>query len=251
MNRQQIRSFIAGVLVTLMMFSVVFAAPVTKSIKAAFEALTMQVNGRGVKVDTIVYNNTLYAPVKTIAESLGKEFKQDPKTKIVSINDKKPATPPAPPAPINSRNNPAGIGQKFTVKTAGILSYNAQYEITMTEIKTGEDAWTMVYQGNKFNDEPAEGKEYILAKFKVKLLNIDENKTFNLNRYTFDLVSSKGVLYNDFTSVSGLNPDLSTELYKDAEIEGWTFFLVDKADSPVCVVNRGTNNEVWFNLRAK
>lgn len=52
-----------------------------------------------------------------------------------------------------------------------------------------------------------------------------------------------------YLSVSGLEPDFRTDLYKGAEHSGWKCFLVDKDDNPVVAINRGKDSEVWFSLR--
>ena len=91
MFKHSLKGFLAGIIITCLLFSIAFAAPVTKSVKAVFDSLNMQITGKSVKVDTIVYNNTLYAPVKSISEALGKDFKWNTKTNAVSISDKQPA----------------------------------------------------------------------------------------------------------------------------------------------------------------
>lgn len=244
-----IKSFIAGMLLATLLFSFIgFADDIAKNIEVYANKINIKVNGKLVQTDNFLYNGTTYAPMRTIAEILGKEVQWDPATYTANIVDPVIKTTNL---EANSRTNPAKIGEKFVVEVKDWLIGKYKYEITLTELKSGDAAWKDVFAGNKFNKEPEEGKEYILAKFKIKLLEIEGNKTFELYPIMFDCVSSNGVLYSDFISVSGLNSDIRTELYKGAEHEGWTYFLVDKSDNPVAVINRTNESEVWFNLRSK
>lgn len=94
MFKQQMKGFLFGVILTILLSSMVFAAPVSTTIKVIINNINMQINGKAVKSDIIVYNNIPYAPIKTISETLGKQFTWDAKTYAVTIKDKV-VTPPA------------------------------------------------------------------------------------------------------------------------------------------------------------
>lgn len=106
----------------------------------------------------------------------------------------------------------------------------------------------MVQKANMFNDEPGEGQEYILAMFRVAVLETEE-EPFVVTHAMFDAVSAGGTVYGGFLSVAGIDPTLRVELYEGAEHRGWTYFLVDKGDTPVAAFDRGEDSEVWFALR--
>ena len=55
------------------------------------------------------------------------------------------------------------------------------------EIISSGEAWEIVQKANMFNEEPGEGKEYILAKFRVKILETEGNEPFELNHAMFDV----------------------------------------------------------------
>ena len=125
-----------------------------------------------------------------------------------------------------------------------------KYEIELLEVISGGEAWEIVQKANMFNEEPGEGKEYILAKFRVKILETEGNEPFELNHAMFDVISTEGIEYTDFLSVSGLDPDLSADLYEGAEHVGWTYFLVNKQDTnPLAVIDRKSDSEIWFQLK--
>jgi hypothetical protein len=150
---------------------------------------------------------------------------------------------------IGTRNNPFSIGERVSLTYYDIFHGNVQLDIELLEIISGDAAWEMVRKGNQFNDEPGEGQKYILAKYHV-VVNEVEEEPFDLNHALFDAVSSGGNTYDDFISVSGLEPDLGNELYEGAEREGYTFFLVDQNDdNPLAAFQRRSDAEVWFQLR--
>ena len=149
---------------------------------------------------------------------------------------------------LGTRKNPAGVGDTFKVDRDDWLNGLTTIEIELTEVVSGEKAWNLVKNGNMFNAEPPEGKEYILAKFRITVIDTEE-EPFELNHAYFDVVSGEGIEYTDFITVSGLEPDLSTDIYIGATHEGWTYFLVDTNDNPLAVYDRKYDSEIWFKLR--
>ncbi len=150
----------------------------------------------------------------------------------------------------NSRTNPAKINETLVVKRDTLFD-KVTYEIELIETISGDKAWSMIRDANRFNDEPEEGKEYILAKFRIKVLETEEDKPHSVNNAQFDAVSKDGVVYSEFISVSGLSPSISTDLYEGGEHIGYTYFLVEKEDFPVAVVHRNEKGAVWFDLRSE
>ncbi len=149
----------------------------------------------------------------------------------------------------NSRTNPAGLNEPFTVYKDCIFVGKATFELELLELVAGEEAWNMVREANQFNEEPGEGKEYILAKFRIKIIETEEDEPYDINHAQFDAVSAEGVTYDDFISISGLEPSLRNDLYEGAEHTGYTYFLIDENDTPVAAYDRGRESEIWFDLR--
>ena len=164
--------------------------------------------------------------------------------------DEPTRTEPEKPAE-NSRRNPAGLNETFVVRLDDWLVGKVTYEIEMLELIRGDQAWDIIRQANQFNDEPEAGKEYILAKFRIAILETEEDEPYTISHSIFDVVSGAGVEYTDFISVAGLDPNLRADLYEGAEHIGWTYFLVNINDHPVAVMNRRRASEIWFDLRAK
>lgn len=139
-----------------------------------------------------------------------------------------------------------------TTQTINVKTYSKNYtaQIMVEQIIRGQQAWDMIYKANKFNDKPKDGYEYILAKINVKLLNIDNGKSLNINgNMDFKLVSQNGRSYDDYYSVVEPEPRLDSNLYQGAYSEGWVAFLV-KTDDLKPVISYGTDYDgsggVWF-----
>ncbi len=153
----------------------------------------------------------------------------------------------------NSRSNPAGIGESWTITIPCWVYGDAKIEITLLGLVSGNEAWDIVHDANRFNTEPNHEEEYILAKFRIAVLETEDDEPFDIYSSLFDLVSEEGVFYDSFQSIgraSGLEPGFRTEAYPGGTHEGWVSFLVKKDDNPLIVINRGEAGEVWFDLRA-
>ena len=165
--------------------------------------------------------------------------------------DPEPDPEPGPaPEPRTSRTNPAGLYQPVRVEVDDWWDGRIVLELEMLELISGQAAWSMIRDWNMFNDEPERGEEYILAKFRVKIVELEE-EPWDINHAQFDVYSATGVMYTGWVSVAGKSPDLSTKLYEGAEHIGYTAFLVRTDDSPAAVYqHRWDENAIWFDLRS-
>lgn len=146
-----------------------------------------------------------------------------------------------------SRDKAAKMNQTVNVKNKDILDGNQNFELTLTEVVSGQQAWDMIKAANSFNDAPDPGKQYVLAKFKVKVISL-EKEPMEINHAYFKAVSKNGVMYDDFFYIVTPKPEIETKLYRGSEFEGWTFFMVNENDSPKVVYNNGLKSETWFDL---
>jgi len=149
-----------------------------------------------------------------------------------------------------SRTNPAGLYQPIQVEVDDFWAGEMVLELEMVQLISGYTAWTLIEAWNMFNDEPETGQEYILAKFRVKIVEL-ENEPYDTSNYQFDVYSDTGVKYTNQPTVAGKDPDFRTSLYEGAEHIGYTAFLVRTDDSPVVVYEPlWDENAIWFDLRA-
>ncbi len=177
-------------------------------------------------------------------------------------------TTPAPPAGGSTTpsapagSTPAGEGEGRTIDTAVGKNITVQcdidrsdgkfrVEVTLLELLSGDPAWDKVYAANKYNAQPKATEEYILAKFRVKVLDAPAGKVYKLNHAKFDLFDTEGSQYQDFTSVAGVEPDLRFELAKGTEHTGYTYFMARKNDTAPTAAFEAVLDKApaWFRLR--
>ncbi|MGI6004236.1 MAG: hypothetical protein ACOX88_02305 [Christensenellales bacterium] len=147
-----------------------------------------------------------------------------------------------------TRRNPVALGQtgEFKGMDANSLFHHFDAKLTITEVIRGEKALDMAKKGNRFNDDPPDGMEYLFAKFSVEAIDSKDDEAIDINNAMFDIVSTDGVHYNDFVSVAGLSPRLDT-MYAPAKQEGYAYFYVNKDDkSPTIVFLDYIGGGLWF-----
>ena len=189
-----------------------------------------EVNGNGEEVAT---------------EGEGKEDEEgteDPEESVESESDENKD---------NSRTSPAGVGESFFVEKDDWLVGKVSYEIEMIGVVSGEEALDIIMEGNQFNQEPEDGKEYVLAEFLVTIIETEDDDAFDLRMgISWSAISGEGREYTDFFSVSGINR-LRGDLYEGASARGYEPFIIDLDDeSPVAAHDRSGRTEIWFDLRA-
>lgn len=103
-----------------------------------------------------------------------------------------------------------------------------KYEFGFLDIKWGDECWTMVQNENRYNDPPAEGKEYLCVKMWVK--NIGDNPIEDLSTYDFVTVSNGNVYKN--ASVVEPKPEFNIEgLFPDGQTSGWGVYIIEENDN--------------------
>lgn len=244
--KRNITGFILGVIITAMLTGTALGATVTKTIEVVYNSVNLTVNGTKVNADNILYDGTTYVPLRAVAEALGKEVGWDGKTNTASVNDKGVVTKPS---TNYSRTNPAPIGTKQMITISDLFD-NYSAEVTVTETIGGEKAWELIKAANRFNEEPGADEEYILAKIKVKVIDVKDDKKLDIYSSSFNVYNDKNVEYG-MTSVVEPEPTLRTSLYAGGEHEGYAAYKVKKSDvNPKIVYGQkydGTGG-VWFKL---
>ena len=154
--------------------------------------------------------------------------------------------------PVGTRENPLPFNTTVlfdgTGGTGGISAMYDTYqaELTLLDVTRGSDALAIALNANQFNTEPAEGKEYLLAKFKIRALSSENDAKIDINNSSFTLVSEDGKTYDSFTTISGIQPTLR-EMYAGGTQEGYACFEVNKDDrNPSIVFLERNNNGIWF-----
>ncbi len=152
------------------------------------------------------------------------------------------------PQTTNSRANPSPIGTPL-ISNFDLFCGTGSAKITVTDIKRGSAAWSMIEEASMVNEAPKPDKDYILAKIKFELISMEDDDAFDATHYEFDVVSESGRVYNEWGSIVEPDPQFGTSLYPGSAQEGWMAFEVDSSDSkPVLAFEREEDGEVWLAL---
>lgn len=237
-----------------------------------FDVVNVVVNGKAVESDVPAVNfyGRTMLPVRAIADAIGAkvEWQAETSTAVLTVADSSATqaelakvkaelaakiaatSPPAPGEPGTSRVSPAPISTPVIVKVDD-LTQKITAKVTVLETYRGQEAMTRIKAANQFNAAPRDGFEYILAKVRFDLLEMnDTNQAYTLTPVSFDTFSSTGRQY-ETVSVVPPDPKLRTELYVNASQEGWMVVTVAKDDSsPVMAFGRSYNGAggAWFKL---
>lgn len=256
------KKVISGVLaVTLLLGSTTVMAASSGLLGQKVQGL-FSVEQNGTKIaDAVVINGSTYVPVRAIAEATGTSIKVEGKKIIIgdtsstapskNTNTGNNNTSGNNSSTSNSRANPASVGTTLPFTVKDILSdYGGTLNIQ--EVIRGEQAWQMIHEANMFNDEPAAGYEYMLAKAKVTITrNAKADTAVDLWNGDFTLVSTSGTAY-DNQSVVTPDPKIDASIYAGSSNEGWVVFMVKKNDeSPLIAFERKYDGSggVWFKTK--
>ena len=164
--------------------------------------------------------------------------------------DPKPSTE-ATVAPVNeigARKNPVPIGQVLS----GSLTYFGdplcEFEMSITNVVRGDEAWAAIKEANMFNDAPPEGYEYVLIQVWTK--NVTDlsgsDEPLAISRFDFELARGDDSISSDQPSIVVPSPELDFTLYEGSEDHGYIAFLVKQDDANIKVVFTG---DFWFLLQ--
>lgn len=141
---------------------------------------------------------------------------EDIKDVAEDASEEEQTTPPAK----GSFNNPAGLGETVVLSSTG-----SDYEASVIEVTRGDEANYIVKNENQFNDEPAPGYEYLLAKVKVSYTKGEG--AVNIGSFDFkafcdgvECTSSYAVLPNKYIALS------TGDVMPGATKEGWLQYTV-------------------------
>ncbi|WP_377917935.1 hypothetical protein [Bacillus songklensis] len=150
---------------------------------------------------------------------------------------------------MNARLNPAPKG-KTVIGQASDDALNGQlkYELQLVDVVLdGNKAWQMIQAENMFNEPAPTGMKYVMAKFRLKALQVQQG-SFDVHPVEFQAVSQSGVIYQDVFYGVVPSPSFEASLYTSGENTGWVVFLVKQDDKPTIVWRQGYIDELWFTL---
>lgn len=124
----------------------------------------------------------------------------------------------------STRANPVPPGSPATTD---------DWEITITEVVRGDEAWTNVQSANQFNEPPADGMEYVAVKLLVRNISTNDRPS-NIDGSSFELTGERNILYN-WPSIVDPEPTLDVDLYPGGQYEGWTVMTAGVGEEQLLV----------------
>jgi len=128
-----------------------------------------------------------------------------------------------------SRANPIPLGS---------VGSAAQWDIQVLEVLRGDDAWDELLAASTWNEPPAEGFEYVVAKIAAERTGNDEAKA--ISSVDFEVTGSGAVLYQ-VPWLTNPEPELDAELLPGGSTEGWLSFSVWEGEKDLILVY----DEAW------
>ncbi|MCP5100830.1 MAG: DUF4352 domain-containing protein [Chloroflexi bacterium] len=109
-------------------------------------------------------------------------------------------------------NEPARVGQVVT---------SDDWQISILESYSGDEAWKRIFEANQFNDQLPSGMMFVLVKMRMRYIGQNESGV-NVSIYsdTFALLDGEGIAH-DMPQTVEPEPDLDGYLFPGGEIEGW------------------------------
>jgi hypothetical protein len=103
------------------------------------------------------------------------------------------------------------------------------WQITVTDVILGDEAWDILLQTNQFNEPPPEGIMYVLVKAKARYLG-QSDEPAQIFSYHLNLRGESGTLYTPPPLVEP-TPWFDFDMYPGAEAEGWIALAVPNDES--------------------
>ena len=151
-----------------------------------------------------------------------------------------------------SKENPAPIG--WPVRVNGrILGGDGEtvHELQTLAVIRGERAFEILQIVNRFNPEPAEGMEYLLALVRVRYITGPVDATDYLSYEDFRTLSGEGLSYVTSFFLWPAQPILASIMFPGGVAQGWTTWQV-ATDDPNPLLTFGLDlswrGTAWFSL---
>lgn len=148
-------------------------------------------------------------------------------------------------AVIGSRTNPAKMNDVVTYKYNSFMYGSADLELQMTDMVRGDDAYQLLLNANQFTPEADNGREYVIAMFKVTNVKSHQSgdEPTEVNYTQFDYADSQYVKEDQFNISLDLDL-LKGKLYEGSTAEGLVLLEAKPGEQGYIVFD----DNVWFAL---
>lgn len=158
-----------------------------------------------------------------------------------------------PTSDIGRRTNPVPLGESITFDDTYRSEdfedqYDAVYEIAITDVVRGEEAWAALEEENSFNEPAPEGMEWIIISLEGTLHEGDEDVPYTVVPW-FSVVDSTGseVAKDDYASLSG-NTYGHVDLFPGGLTSGRITKYIPEGDDSLLVMDEFFASGIYFSL---
>jgi hypothetical protein len=123
------------------------------------------------------------------------------------------------------RSNPAPMGETVT---------SEDWQVTILEVMRGEEALAKIMEANEFNEAPAEGMEYFLARVHIRYISTIDDSMY-IDSTDFQATGDKNVLY-EIPFVVEPEPILDIALFPGGEFAGWVVMQASQGETGLIAV---------------
>lgn len=248
------KAFMVGVLCG----SLVFGSLTAFAISYTAEPVNFKVLVNGTEFNSdppaMTINGNTYLPLRAVGDALGVAVNWNSELNQAEVGGGNVATTPqlpANPSTDYSRSNPAPLN---TVQTINIDNWSEKYSVAVriVEATRGETALKLLKENNKYNSDPDEGYEYILAKIALSVLSVEEDKAIDVYPGNFTVFTQNNEEVKNKSMLSIPEPEFRSKLFAGGNLEGYCVFQVKKDDPAPKVVyelNYDGTGGAWFALQ--
>jgi hypothetical protein len=123
------------------------------------------------------------------------------------------------------RAEPAPLGETVTTEN---------WEITLLEAVRGEEAWTWLQAVNQYNDPPATGLEYVVARVRARYIGT-EDEAASISGSSFRSTGDAGIVYDNPVVVEPA-PVLDAYLFPGGTYEGWITVQAEQGETGLMLI---------------
>jgi hypothetical protein len=108
------------------------------------------------------------------------------------------------------------------------------WEITLLEAVRGEEAWTWLQAVNQYNDPPATGLEYVVARVRARYIGT-EDEAASISGSSFRSTGDAGIVYDNPVVVEPA-PVLDAYLFPGGTYEGWITVQAEQGETGLMLI---------------
>lgn len=193
--KKTLKGFVLGVIMTSIFMSTVIGAPIRSKIDVVLNPFKIFINGEKQEIDSLIYKEKTYVPLREISEKYDKRVKWDGVNKTVNIYDKE----------ISQGKNYDRISEYM--KAESIAAYSPYYEL-------------LDFQISNYKEINRDGK--VEATFFYKIIEKNYNKDPDTVAYIKEAKEKKNInyqqMYDEYLEPRQSNYDLKVIIDEDDRI---------------------------------